>query len=309
VESVLLIACGNGLGHARRLVNIGVQWSEEVVIKIAMTEKQYGLLKNEIKTLSPNRQKFKVIIIPPIGLQGPENQYLSLHYNLAPTNVLSELESADMVISDNGLWPWFYRNDCIFMGHFTWVDYYLAQIADNRELSDLYLNFLKIEKNLQMQVRKTLIFQDFLFGKINSSPQNFPLKLPKYRDFNHGAQIISKTAHIAVGKTGIENIDFNKFFRNFPGWEIKVQETYYLGKSQHLPELIIGRPGLGTLRDCIQFNLKFYPIGHNDPELENNMNVILNNSIIDLETGIYRDLNPLLLGNFPPYSRISTHFK
>jgi len=307
-ESILLIAAGNGLGHARRLLNIGISWSEEVHVKIALTDKQRGLLQNELQELQPIVRRLQFISIPIVGLQGPENEISSRSYKFIPSEVLEELFSAEMVFSDNALWPWHYRGDSVFLGHFTWADYYSVQLAKGRAISKLYLNFLDTEKALQELVEKAIILEDFVLGDIGKSRLTFPVKLPRYIESNHEAHIENRIAHVAVGRTGIEKVSLDQLSLKFPNWTIKTQETHLLGKAGYLPEMIIGRPGIGTLRDCIQRNLKFYPIGSDDPELENNVNVVLRNSKLDENTGIIQDINPQLLARFPTYSRIKAHF-
>jgi hypothetical protein len=154
-----------------------------------------------------------------------------------------------------------------------------------------------------------VILEDFLFGNINKVRLTFPVKLPRYKESNHQIPIENGTAHVAVGRTGIERVNLEEISRKFPGWKIRTQETHLLGKAGYLPEMIIGRPGIGTLRDCIQRNLKFYPIGFDDPELENNVNVILRNSKFDAKSGIIEEINPQLLDNFPTFSQIKAHFE
>ncbi len=253
-------------------------------------------------------QRLRFITIPIIGLQGPENENSSLSYKSIQPNVLEELFSAEMVFSDNALWPWQFRGDSVFLGHFTWVDYYMAQIAKGRKVSDLYLNFLETEKVLQERVQKAVILEDFLFGSINNVRLTFPVKLPRYKESNQQIPIRNGTAHVAVGRTGIERVNLEEISRKFPEWKIETQETHLLGRAEYLPEMVIGRPGIGTLRDCIQRNLKFYPIGYDDPELENNVNVILRNAKFNAKNGIVEEMNPQLLDNFPGFSQIRAHF-
>jgi hypothetical protein len=268
-----------------------------------------GLLQSELRELHSNVQRLRFITIPIIGLQGPENENSSLSYKEIDSSVLKELFSAGMIFSDNALWPWQFRHDSVFLGHFTWVDYYSAQIASGKKVSDLYQNFLEIEKVLQRQVQKAVILEDFSFGDISKSRLTFPVKLPRYKELNHQVPIESRTAHLAIGRTGLEKVSLQELSRKFPDWNIKPQETYMLGKTGYLPEMIIGRPGIGTLRDCIQSNLKFYPIGYDDPELENNVNVIRRNSQFDSKTGIFEQINPRLLDDFPSLSQIKAHFQ
>jgi UDP:flavonoid glycosyltransferase YjiC (YdhE family) len=58
---------------------------------------------------------------------------------------------------------------------------------------------------------------------------------------------------------------------------ITERETYEFAESKGKPSLVIGRPGLGTIRDCLAMGIPFLPIWDKmDPELNSNVNHLVN---------------------------------
>ena len=58
---------------------------------------------------------------------------------------------------------------------------------------------------------------------------------------------------------------------------ITERETYEFAESTGKPRLVLGRPGLGTIRDCLAMGIPFLPIWDKmDPELNSNVNHLVN---------------------------------
>jgi UDP:flavonoid glycosyltransferase YjiC (YdhE family) len=55
------------------------------------------------------------------------------------------------------------------------------------------------------------------------------------------------------------------------------RETYEFAEFKEKPKLVLGRPGLGTIRDCLATGIPFLPIWDKlDPELNSNTNHLVN---------------------------------
>jgi len=269
VKYVGLVSSGNGLGHSRRLIHLAMSFQEKGFIpKIFASQKQIKNLRSELDTL---RATFNFIEISSYGIDGPvwlENGGLIVK---PTTYVINSIQECDLIISDNSIWPIKFNNKFVLFGHFNWLDYW--SIRGNHQFPERILEVYKEEVTLFKEIRLWFQFEDFkLKGEFNIK-NVIPIKLLKYSsDLFFPHKMDEKSAWIAQGTTGLDeniNIDFIddsslKFFH---------RETYMLVNSLEKPLVIIGRPGLGTIRDCLAAGIPFIPLQkYLDPELDSNVN-------------------------------------
>jgi hypothetical protein len=263
-----LIASQNGLGHARRLAHFSAGLHDlgyEVFLYLSTTQIQ--TLMEEIRTISP---KTIVRDIKLHGLDGPTFQIDQVVE--IPEELELELKKLDFVISDNVTWPGRALDSFILMGHFSWIDYWEADCSD------------KVRPLIQQALGETLQISNWFLPKdFSHVPEEMKriktVEIPLSRYGSDGDSIRRRTrteVWYSKGTTGLNWIHLNgleKKLRQY-GLETKTRETHRLRDSE-LPALVLGRPGLGTIRDCLAWGVPFLPcwVGE-DPELSRNQNTM-----------------------------------
>jgi hypothetical protein len=279
MTKVALIACANGLGHARRLMHVAELWSTFAEIKIFVTKRQRLLLGKE-KEL--NRSSFSLVEIPPIGLQGPEYESSSLGYSDIPKEILRLLEDVDFIFSDNALWPLHSFDNTIFMGHFSWVDYYSEENEISQNISLKYREFLSIERILLSKASKAFLLTPFVFGSPLNIPLRLEFKMPRYEKKPRIYTVDPSLAIVANGTTSQSFEDIELIKERFPDLQLVRMETFLIPSLERTPKLVIGRPGLGTIRDCAEYRNTFFPVNADGIELKHNVEILEKYSIRDV---------------------------
>jgi hypothetical protein len=269
-DEILLVASANGLGHARRLMYIYEELlRKDIRAGIVLNESQFSKCKVEFPETSWGGL---LVTNSKYGLDGPHAKFSTEPVDLA---VLDRVANAQCVLSDNVFWPTKYNSNFFMHGHFTWVDYWsrrkvISQVVD--ELPD--------EENLIEKVRGW--FKASVFGLSESllDPKAIPMPLIRYPS-DIGFEGLPRNwseIWVSVGTTDdrvYSNFDFESLQDS--GFQIRFLETYNFLILKTLPGLVIGRPGLGTLRDCLASGTPFLEMkqpeieGNHDPELASNL--------------------------------------
>ena len=268
MQRVGLIASQNGLGHARRLTHFSAGLHDlgyEVFLYLSTA--QIRTLIEEIRTICP---RTIVRDIKSHGLDGPTFQ-VNQGFEI-PKELELELKNLDFVISDNVTWPGRALDSFILMGHFSWIDYW------NTDPSD------KIRSLIQQALDETLPISNWFLPKdFSHVPEEMKsiktVEIPLSR-YGSDAAVTRRRNKDEVwyskGTTGLNWIHLNGIenkFRQF-GLEMKTMETHRFSNLE-LPALVLGRPGLGTIRDCLALSVPFLPcwVGE-DPELSRNQDTL-----------------------------------
>jgi hypothetical protein len=105
------------------------------------------------------------------------------------------------------------------------------------------------------------------------------VEIPLIRYGSDGGSLRSRAkteVWYAKGTTGLNRIHSNTLENELRehGLEMKTRETHRFSDSG-LPTLVLGRPGLGTIRDCLALSVPFLPywVGE-DPELSRNQDTM-----------------------------------
>ena len=276
-NSLLLVASANGLGHARRLFYIHHEFlSQGIQSELLVNSFQFNKCKSEfsIETLDKifiSNSKF--------GLDGP---YATFEDREELDFTLMKICNAENIISDNLIWPAYYNSNVFIHGHFTWVDYWHKILEFNSIKSPPELDF---EANLRKEVRAWFAPKTFKFSQ--TFPDNKLVLLPLIRypnDVNYEKFVRNwKEIWVSVGTTKDKDfVDLESVLKSFLGlgFSIRYEETHRFHDLKLLPGLVIGRPGLGTIRDCLASGTAFLsPISENgkripDPELSNNLETL-----------------------------------
>jgi hypothetical protein len=271
VKNIGLVSSANGLGHARRLTQLALSFQEKGINpKVFATNKQINNLKLELHALG----KFvNFIEISVYGIDGPvwmENGGL---IEKPTNNVINSIKECDLIISDNSIWPIKFNDKFVLFGHFNWLDYW--SVKGKFQFSRSILEKFMEEANLFKKIKLSLQFKDFKMKGSFDTEKVIPIKLLKYgSDSFFPIKTDMSLAWMAQGTTGlVENLNFD--LTTSPSLKLFQKETYLLMNSTYKPAVIFGRPGLGTIRDCLAAGIPFIPMLDSlDPELNSNVNCL-----------------------------------
>jgi hypothetical protein len=266
-KTILLIPSTNGLGHARRLLHLVKNWNVSGKITMLLTKVQYEHLEMELKQVLRVNFELKILFYEGIGLDGYANLRNPKHPTSLDQEIVSEFSNAQIIISDNCIWPLYFRSDSVLLGHFLWHDVLPLSVsrADKSALA-----ILELEKDLLSRVRNVLGLKAFTFGQMSGLVSSNLILFPNY--FNGDwRKPLSDEIWYSQGTTGLNTMNVSQDF----GSDVILKETYRILESPSLPKGVMGRPGLGTIRDCVEFQVPFFPTySGNDIELKNNSQVI-----------------------------------
>lgn len=266
-SSIFLIPSTNGLGHARRLIHLVKYWNEFKRIKLLLSPKQNLTLKSEINDVLASNFEVKIILYEGFGLDGYAHLSKPSLPEFANPTFFEDLHKASIVISDNCIWPLQFRSDCIIFGHFLWHDVFKKEMqignVEFREVMDR-------EQKLLERIKYAIGLKQFSFGEFDDITSDRKISFPLYYEYKKEKPRENEIWY-ASGTTGMNRIERDSLI----GDGIVFKESFELNLSDYLPQAIIGRPGLGTLRDCIEWNVPFGPLySGQDVELWNNERVI-----------------------------------
>jgi hypothetical protein len=263
MPSVGLVASQNGLGHARRLTHFSGAFEElGYQVSLYLSSPQVLTLSKEIREVCP---KTKVFEIPCYGLDGPAQ--INSTVRVVPKSLQRQFREFDFVLSDNLTWPGSFLENFLLMGHFTWIDYWAFRYP-NQEL--------EIDKALLHASKISNWFAPVDFSQIPTQLDEIGrTEIPLSRYISdpkapHNSDLTG--VFFSNGTTGLNQSDQNEL-----GLQLKKINLVLTNGESHsfrenqTPALTLGRPGLGTIRDCLAFGIPFLPcwVG-DDPELFNN---------------------------------------
>ena len=117
-----LVASNNGLGHARRLLNLSSGFLKVgQSIKLFISREQRIKLSSELAKMNLD---LNIIEIESYGIDGPVWFKQGQPVQEPPPGVVAEIAGCDFIISDNLTWPFNYNENIALFGHFTWHDYW-----------------------------------------------------------------------------------------------------------------------------------------------------------------------------------------
>ena len=277
MQSVGLIASQNGLGHARRLVHFSAGFQNlGYKVFLYLSNHQIHLLSQEIQATCP---QVKVCEIYSYGLDGPT---CSIEQIMEIPKTLSEdLRNLDFVISDNVTWPGNLLNSFILMGHFSWIDYWKTKNFNNGG------SLIQQSINETMKVSKWFTPIDFSHVPTEMNHiKTVEIPLSRYESDEKVQKPRSKSKiWYSIGTTGLNQINYTEVIVELRKFDLEItpSETHKSRNTQ-LPALVLGRPGLGTIRDCLALNLPFLPCwAGEDPELSRNQDTLKRIGLIPLE--------------------------
>lgn len=263
-----LVASNNGLGHARRMLNLSSGFFKAgQSIKLFISRDQRIKLSSELAKMNLD---LNLIEIESYGIDGPvwfKRGRLVLE---PPFDVVTEIAGCDFIISDNLTWPFKYNKNIALFGHFTWHDYW-QRTRDFEALKSLEI-FEEDHENLS-NIPLAFEIKDFLLEPRNFG-ENIKINLPRYHSDILADKNKNETTNIWLSQGTTNLLDKSALDINLiKELGIIERETYEFEESRGKPRLVLGRPGLGTIRDCLAMGIPFLPIWDKmDPELNSNVN-------------------------------------
>ena len=263
MPTVGLVASQNGLGHARRLMHFSAAFRElGYEAYLFLSSRQVQTLSREIGEISP---KTKVSEIDGYGLDGPTQSGSEVRE--VPESLQLQLKQFDFVLSDNLMWPGSFLNTFILMGHFTWVDYWKSRQTNKEfEISKSTFHASKISKwysPVDFSQMPTYL----------SGIERIEIPLSKYvSDPKTIRNLDMNSVSFSNGTTGLNQSDEHELRLQLEniGLALVTKESHSYQDSQ-IPAITLGRPGFGTIRDCLAFGIPFLPCWEgDDPELKSN---------------------------------------
>lgn len=269
---ITLVASSNGLGHARRLLQLSTGFLERgIQTCLIITQSQCKKLQFEIAGLDIYR-KLQIHLIAPTGLEVFASKKTILREPIESTTV-ELLASSDFIISDNSLWPAEFSKKFYLFGHFDWVTYFTNNKNEKNTLPDFEEVFQK-EKELLQEVSGWFKMKDF---HIESQRKIESIEIPLLKYYKDPIKYKSRIeqAWLSFGTTGRNVPELTESLNQM--YQSKQLESWRMDYLDEVPEVIVGRPGIGTIRDCFANNIIFVPLWDGvDFELEHNQAVVTN---------------------------------
>lgn len=277
MKQIGLVSSINGLGHARRLTQLALSLSQMGYQTILFaTKRQINKLVPELKKMG---RVVNFVEISSYGIDGPAWMRNGCLVEIPSDKVIRLLQKCDLVISDNSIWPFKFNSHFVLFGHFNWLNYW--DLKDKQifsgELKEIYLE----EIMLLRRVKTAFQFKTFYFSGSFTPKTIIPIKLLKYEsDNDFPKKVDSKSIWMSTGTTELNRHPYPNKIKKY-GYKIKPLETFKLISASKKPLAVIGRPGLGTIRDCLAAGIIFIPyLNDFDPELESNILSLKNLSLL-----------------------------
>lgn len=234
---LVYVASQNGLGHARR----GAQICG--FLRDSGIDAHLIIGSNQAQILGLGSHENIHVDLSSHGLEGP---WSPASTSKPSRELLRIIRDARVRVVDNPLWPAHYVDEVHLFSHFTWLDFFENSSAFRAEPQ-----VIADEMQVFDKVKAWLSFVDFrtrsnLLGGVST------VDLPFYYDLHIGEALPSVVDEIWIsqGRTGdnyveqtIAKVSSNKF---------RFHESFEIAAMRMAPELVIARPGMGTIRDCLQ---------------------------------------------------------
>jgi hypothetical protein len=263
MPAVGLVASQNGLGHARRLTHFSAAFRKlGYEVSLYLSSRQAQALSKEIRETCPETKVFEIEVY---GLDGPAQ--VNSRARDVPESLQYQIREFDFVLSDNLTWPGEFLDSFLLMGHFTWIDYWkFGNLNQELEISKATLHAAKIS-NWYSPV------DFFQMPTCLTEIERIEIPLSRYESDPKSTRKLDLTSvSFSNGTTGLNQSDQNELKLELKKMNLDLtsRESHSFINSQK-PALAIGRPGLGTIRDCLALGIPFLPcwVG-DDPELVNN---------------------------------------
>jgi hypothetical protein len=273
-KQLALVSARNGFGHSRRLFSIAKQLVETgLKVEFIATSRQINVIRSSELGPATNANLLTFRELSEGGIDMADFKTFSLQEEAPSLEVLRALESSCVVLSDNSFWASEYHDSFYLLGHFDWFRFWIQN--KEHKLNPEELQTLKnLERLSWSKVKIWFRTVDFSF---DPKPFVNTVTIPLIRyseDLAIGSQMPrTDKIWVAFGTTGLHT-NMLGGYSNLKN-SLEYRESYLLHRVSHLPIAVIGRPGLGTIRDCLSSGTIFIPFCKPlDVELNNNVETL-----------------------------------
>ena len=272
MANLTFVISSNGFGHAKRVssvLRILVKYSEKLNIVIVCNDCKKKLIQNDkvLNNLSFCTQIMKHEIDYLNQNEVDLSQYLKWKYDFENSDVV---KNSDLIVSDNLVIPLFSNTKVILMGSFLWYDIIESKNNTLNKIANLEKKILKIKRP------KIICLKSMYMSSIEK--YTHPIKIPWFTHRNKAklTTTIHKEVLITGGGTGQLDeclIKIAKSIANCSTFKIylderlinlyKINNQYnvhnflkfdFRATSFNRLNVIICRPGIGILTDCIKYS-------------------------------------------------------
>lgn len=206
-------------------------------------------------------------------LDGPERGVPSKQVICEPSQLVARFVAESVLcVSDNGVWPQQFAYKGAILANFLWSEYWESRSEESPKIDRQKI----LEKEIAGMRRRRLANPGVsVVAKDSMLPIHSTVPFLRYPgDSSTRQKLAGKTIWIAGGTTQIEKEWLSGIKVSFSdyGFNVLERETWSLSKCEELPAAVIGRPGLGSIRDSISAGIPFIPSFSDleDPEMKTN---------------------------------------
>lgn len=289
-QSIFFIVCPNGVGHFKRVMEVvdNILKSSTVEVYVACQSWQ----KSRINIISQERLHFVEDLMEP-GISYKffdqnlfsDKKYMSWEYSIAS---MQEFQNANLVISDNLCGALDYHDNVMLMGSFLWMDL----LARDKRYQSKAADFIDREKMLLNKYRpQMLCVEDIVMPAVRDYTQ--AVTLPWFDEISSTKtkNLENKEDHfyvaVLLGRTGVMDTWLDEFMAvaKSRGIQLKLPAPYhekygvdifnFSNEEFQSMDLVLCRPGIGVLTDCIKNRTAFLSVFEaNNAEMEHNGKVM-----------------------------------
>ena len=175
------------------------------------------------------------------------------------------------MLSDNLTWPGGFLDSFMLMGHFSWIDYWKSENSKSQ---------IEIDRAVTHTSKISKWFSPVDFSQITTGLgeiNRIEIPLSRYiSDPTTNFKSNSASVSFSNGKTGLNKLDETTLREDFElmGLALVTKESHKHIEGE-IPTLTLGRPGLGTIRDCLAMGIAFLPCWDGeDSELKGNQETL-----------------------------------
>jgi hypothetical protein len=292
MKKITFLVCSNGFGHYKRCARVAnklLEIDKNIIVDFISRQNTHKYQSDWIvsKKLNSNNRFNFIHGEATIEIDGINKNKQSINYNGISWLDNKMIEKSDLVISDNLASILEIRSDVILMGSFLWSE--LIFNDNHKELND-YANLeLKLIKDI---VPEMIALRDMVMPFVINHTK--PFLTSWIVDFKYDLFVKTEINNILVlgGGTGYLDSDLAdvcEILSSSEKYNIYTTNRISLLLSNNISydifgftndefkkiDLIIGRPGIGTLTDCVAHGIPIFGVGESDnTEIQHNLKKI-----------------------------------
>jgi hypothetical protein len=294
MKKLVFLVCSNGYGHYKRCLRVAnkvLEIHNQIKIDFICNEKIHKIHSDWIltKKMMSNRSFNFINGNSTIELV-KKNSKQHIHYFGISWVDKKIINNADLVISDNISSFLIYRSDIVLMGSFLW-----SELIKKNKLSDKS-KFENLELSLIKKYRPEMIaLKDMAMPYVMKYTRPFLTSWIVDKSFKISPRSKLKNILIIGGGTGYLDYELSKILKKIDQTKYNIFTTkkiaffldsdfkYKIFGFNHIDfkkiDLIIGRPGIGTLTDCVTYSIPIFGVGEPDNlEIQHNLSKIESSS-------------------------------